>query len=330
MIRINCVEHSHWLSMDSGTNARALENSDELEASHFLVKHKALPAELYNEIIGYLWNDSHALKSCALASWDMTRPSQKRLFHSVAICPQPEPLPESIPTKYKDDPRNATIGTFSKFQQLLDGSPHIAQYIISLHLSDLSWSYRLQVHEFEYPGIGFRTHGGRRWLLTDASLQPYLGLLRNLKALTIECEGNPLEGSCSTFRAILQQPSLLYIRILRSSCPIQALNRTIGPNIEHLSLIDWCPEDETSPLSFEPPSSQVYLKTLTIRSPTAFVSLMTSPTFRLQTSRLRRLVIHSQSYSEKHLATWTILETCSSTLEEFEFRPTHREWCFCE
>ena len=57
--------------MDSGTNtlnARALEKSDELEPSHLdFVKHKTLPAELYNEIIGYLWNDSHALKSCALA-----------------------------------------------------------------------------------------------------------------------------------------------------------------------------------------------------------------------------------------------------------------------
>ena len=43
------------------------------------------PQELFNEIIGYNWNDIPSLKACSLAHRNMTVPSQKRLF---SICLQ--------------------------------------------------------------------------------------------------------------------------------------------------------------------------------------------------------------------------------------------------
>ncbi len=154
-------------------------------------------------------------------------------------------------------------------------------------------------------------------------MQCYLQLLRNLKALTIEYERILFDSSCSTFSAILRQPSLLYIRILRASCPLQAINYAIGPNVKHV--ISRFRHEGEFPLTFpsESPPSMVYLESLTIDHPSEFVSFMANPTFRLQTSRLRRLIIHSESFTEDHAATWTILQTCSSTLEEFEFWPSN-------
>ena len=288
-----------------------------------------LPVELTDEIVGYLWNDNPALEACSLTCRAMTLASQKRLFHSVAVYPPPELLHSPYTS------RNATIGTFSKFRQLLDRSPHIAEYIISLHLSDLRWSYKAEMPELEctrigeYPGPKSLWPDDFRWLLTDTSLPSYWPLLCKLKALTIEYDGHLC--SFSTLLHTFQQPSLLCIRILDSPCLIKTLNDVIGPNVKHLiSLRTHHKGDSEDFRTFlsDPPSSPIYLDTLAIDYPSVFSSsLMSDPTFRLQTSRLRRLFISARSalsIEDPHLATWIILQTCSDTLEEFEFWPCRR------
>ena len=291
-----------------------------------------LPVELSGEIISYLWNDNPTLEACSLTCRAMTHPSQKRLFHSVAIYPPPELLKAKYTNSW---PSNATIGSFSKFRQLLDRSPHIAEYIISLHLLDLRWYYKAEMPELECPKVG-EYLGSKplwpedfRWLLTDTSLPSYWPLLGKLKALTIEYDGYLCRGGCSTLLHTFQQPSLLCIRILCGPYPIKSLSSAIGPNVKHLVRLREHHLENERFYTFlsDPPSSPVYLDTLAIDYPSVFVSsLMSDPTFRLQTSRLRRLFISAKllSSENQHLATWIILQTCSDILEEFEFVPCRR------
>jgi len=266
-----------------------------------------LPVELTDEIISYLWNVNPALEACSLTCRAMTLPSQKRLFHSVAI----HPHPQLLQPPYMNDSHNATIGTFSKFRRLLDMSPHIAEYIMSLHV---------------YRGRSNPPWPDGCWPLTDTSLPSYWPLLCKLKALTIEYgHGDLGQGSCSSLFPIFQQPSLLYLRILSGPYPIKTLRyHAVGPNIKHLISLHHHIGMEYESIFSDSPSSPVYLDTLAIDYPSVFVSsLMTNPAFRLQTSRLRRLSITAKSGIEnQHFATWIILQACSDTLEEFEFRPS--------
>src|SRR6266545_1516914 len=93
-----------------------------------------LPEDLYDEIIGFLWDDIPSLKACSLANRIMTVPSQKRLFYCVAL--------RELPPNY----HNYVCGTPYNFWQLLLRSPHIATYVVSLHVVD---NFRATI-----PGLG--------------------------------------------------------------------------------------------------------------------------------------------------------------------------------
>src|SRR6266508_1467060 len=97
-----------------------------------------VPAELYDEIVSYLWNDNAALKSCSLTCQAMTGPSQRRLFYSVAI----RPSLALLLGEYRTSFHNTTSGTSADFKKLLDESPHIAEYVESLHIIDVHHFYQ--------------------------------------------------------------------------------------------------------------------------------------------------------------------------------------------
>jgi len=92
---------------------------------------RGLPQELYDEIIGFLWNDIPSLKACSLANRIITRPSPKRLFNCIALR---APLQKLNNNRRIFD--NGLCGTSYNFRQLLLRSPHIAKYGVSLHIVD--------------------------------------------------------------------------------------------------------------------------------------------------------------------------------------------------
>jgi len=92
---------------------------------------RGLPQELYDEIIGFLWNDIPSLKACALANRIMTRPSQKCLFYCIALR---APLQKLNNNRRIFD--SGLCGTSYNFRQMLLRSPHIAKYVVSLHIVD--------------------------------------------------------------------------------------------------------------------------------------------------------------------------------------------------
>jgi len=90
---------------------------------------RQVPSEMFNEIIGHLWNDIPSLKACSLANRIMTVPSQKRLFYCICLRAPRSMLKDSWA-------ENETSGTSYDFSRLLDRSPHIAGYVQSLFIMD--------------------------------------------------------------------------------------------------------------------------------------------------------------------------------------------------
>jgi hypothetical protein len=107
-----------------------------------------LPAEVFNEIISLLWNDIPTLKACSLASRILTFPSQKRLFHSIALR---API-QKLRNKY-GILTNGLCGTSRDFWRLLIRSPHIAEYVVSLHIADdrIHYDCSPATHVFPFP-----------------------------------------------------------------------------------------------------------------------------------------------------------------------------------
>ena len=93
----------------------------------------ALPADLYGEIVVYLWDDIPSLKSCSLANPIMTLAGQKLLFRSITLGPERNLL--------REDPDDDTSGTSCDLWRLLARSPHIAGYIKSIHITDIKTQY---------------------------------------------------------------------------------------------------------------------------------------------------------------------------------------------
>jgi len=237
-----------------------------------------VPAELYDEIISYLWNNNAALKSCSLTCRAMTTPSQKCLFYSVAIRPSLALLNIGHRFIFRD----TTSGTSTDFKELLDKSPHIAEYIESVHILDA-----IHLYHFKRPAnsllIGCSPGSDKivqgtstppkwpddyRWLHRDSALLLCLPLLRKVKALNIDYE-EELSQAGATLIQFLRQPSLHFVRIKSPRCPIVSLDRVIGANVKHLVSRSAYLQDKKSHVSLsDPPMSPVYLDSLVINRPT--------------------------------------------------------------
>ena len=300
-----------------------------------------LPEELYDEIIGFLWNDIPSLKACSLVNRIMTIPSQKRLFYCIALRPPLRKLCFVIPTF-----RNGLCGISYNFRQLLLRSPHIAQYVISLHIVDhytcdsegpVPGSMDEEVDDGEQY-IGYKLANGQdisldaplvpglhqnksriyEWLPTDKFLPLCAPLLHNLRSLTILCKHSLYHLSGRVFITLLnliQLPSLCHLHINCHQSPDIVINQAIGENVKHL-VLDGIPENGSQALLRLPhqPLAPVYLDSLSIIA-RGFLSVF--PACRVMTSRLRRLVV--QRFGTPH-AIRSLLQSCSATLEDFEIR----------
>jgi len=137
--------------------------------------HCELPVELYSEIIGYLWNDIPSLMACSLANRIMTVPSQKHLFNCIALRP---PL-QKLRNEHEFFFTNGLCGTSHNFWKLLLGSPHIAKYVVSLHIVDHRNHYKSPLEvpapiagsTVDDDGLGYKLENGQDVDL-DAPLAP--------------------------------------------------------------------------------------------------------------------------------------------------------------
>ena len=330
--------------------------------------HRQLPVELYNEIISYLWNDIPSLKACSLANRFMTVPSQKHLFHCIALRPPLQKLQNEhgIFT-------NGLCGTSYNFWQLLLKSPHIAKYVASVHVVDCRVHYKSSLgvpaaqrgfaprrgmvpiasvpiaegtvdevvdNGLQYigytlengqdvdldaplsPSSGSRRDKSRfhRWLPTDKFLPLSAPLLCNLRSLTIfyDLPWCQLSGRVLiTLLNLMQRQSLRHLQLNCLHCPDVITNRAIGENVKHLVLDGYPEKSEASLRLPHPPLAPVYLDSLLINT-WGFLSV--SPDCRVQISRLRKLVVRA---SHDHAAIWSLLQSCSATLRDFEICPSY-------
>jgi len=313
------------------------------------------PPELFNEIIGYLWNHIPSLKACSLTHRSMTVPSQKRLFYSICLRAPRKRLNSLKLVK------NEISGTSYDLWRMLVRSPHIAGYVRSLFVIDHSHSYRRFVDsassEDDQTEFGFldeddelgsgeyvvskptrnlimrpaaqktvnpRTRRISRWLTNDKYLPRCALLLHNLKAFTLIYDEEWRFLSSKIHIALLRLmrlSSLLYVR-LESYYPSKNFDVAIGDNVKHLILPCRPRSDQLSVLPRCPSSGPLCVDSLEIHYPYEFLdSHLKGPYCRIETSRLRKLVIIADKYDE-HAAIWTILQTCSETLEDFEFTPS--------
>ena len=91
-----------------------------------------LPTEIFEEIIGYLWDDKPALAACSLASRILTTPSQKHIF-SCVILRAPKELFERQLYRHV----YPLGGTSANFLRLLNASPEISGYVDCLQIIDV-------------------------------------------------------------------------------------------------------------------------------------------------------------------------------------------------
>lgn len=276
-----------------------------------------LPAELCDEIISYLRNDSKSLKACSLANKVMTVPCQKRLFHRIAL--------QQHYIRHKSDSDRQS----AKFFQLLTGSPHISGYVRSLFIYD-----RLTfIHDgpldsesgdpLDAPMVAYtepENYLREHWLPQDKYLPHFAPLLCNLRALTISYNGKWRHLSFRVFSSlvhIMQLPSLLYLR-LECSTPDCIFDLAMGENVKHLSM-DYG-YDEPFPvhqLSHLPsgPLGPVYIESLSTSSSQVLNFLRRST--RIRTHCLRKVVL-----STKEPITQAFLESCDA-LEDLKVITNH-------
>ena len=297
-------------------------------------KSRRLPIELYNEIIGFLWNDFPSLKACALASRVLLVPSQQRLFYCIAL------------NAYAGE----SMGKPSSLYRLLARSPHLADYIQAFHIFNQYYPGALNVessdvtppvlgneHDLHFEDYKFidgkeishldhtiqpdtyRTVG---WLPKDKFLPLFAPLLSNLKALYIFY---PFDWDHLTYRVLftllflMRLPSLVHLRLQCRIFPQAIVN--IGANIKHLAL-DTSSMNVDFPFQLEhPPLQPIYLESFFVCSPSEYLGCFPASTSRIQFSRLRKLVVTAYS-ADDHASTQKLLRQCRDTLEDFEFMPT--------
>ena len=337
------VRGSPTESLTSTSNVEPMQTSTVASA-------RGLPQELYDEIIGFLWNDISSLRACSLANRIMTLPSQKRLFYCIALR---APL-----QKLNDDRRifdNGLCGTSYNFRQLLLRSPHIAKYVVSLHIVDRWDDYKSNLETLggSVPGnmedeiddgeqyIGYKLANGqdmsldaplvptsesrfhRQWLPADKFLPLCAPFLCNLRSLSVLYDNSWYHLSGRVFITLLNRmrlPSLRYLQINSHQFPRTIINQAIGENIRHL-ILNGYPQHESRALQLpHPPLAPVYLDSLSIDSRGL---LLFSPVGRVQFSRLRKLVV----WGSDHMAIWSLLQSCSGTLLDFEISPDHCKAC---
>jgi len=109
-----------------------LHQSLKSENALFTEMIQELPPEIFEEIIGYLWDDKPALRACSLASKILTAPSQKHIFSCIVLRGPRELFYRQL---YQHVYPMGGIST--NFLRLLEAYPHISGYVDCLQIIDV-------------------------------------------------------------------------------------------------------------------------------------------------------------------------------------------------
>ncbi|PPQ68649.1 hypothetical protein CVT26_002933 [Gymnopilus dilepis] len=270
----------------------------------------SLPQEIKEEVIQHLHTNKPALKACALASRALLAPSQKHLFAHILLLP----------------PLNKRGPNARKLKALLSTSPHLGPYVRFLEV-------------FRYHSIADLICDSQEdWLAKDTALAYCLPLLGKLQGLVIDFKTSNFwyessyEGSVASMvenglvdalRRVISLPSMVLLDV--GGFPFGLL-RHCGSGLKHLTLhtlrnVDLglaCPCVESIP------KANFALESLSFtawdRDRAEYAAFeKTRKLFDL--SGLKKLSARAHFDAESHRQIWSIIEECSSTLEEFVLVP---------
>ncbi|KAL1730087.1 hypothetical protein EV714DRAFT_237007 [Schizophyllum commune] len=163
-----------------------------------------LSEEIYDLIIGYLFDDPTSLRACSLVSRAFAKTSQKFLFRMVTL------KPLEVSSVQADSNR---MNPCQLFHRLLEGSPHLAAYVQDLTIEE-GQDDPASVRDIPDDMLPFMGIKELAWVTKERTLPLVLGALKNLKSLSFGrfIDWNIL--SVSLRRALLvAAPSLEYLEL---------------------------------------------------------------------------------------------------------------------
>ncbi|KAL1745460.1 hypothetical protein HDZ31DRAFT_63120 [Schizophyllum fasciatum] len=163
-----------------------------------------LSDEIYDLIIGYLFDDPTTLRACSLVSRAFAKTSQKFLFRMVTL------RPLEVSSVQADASR---MNPCQLFHRLLEGSPHLAAYVQDLTIEE-GQDDPASVRDIPDDMLPFMGIKELAWVTKERTLPLVLGALKNLKNLSFGrfIDWNIL--SVSLRRALLvAAPSLEYLEL---------------------------------------------------------------------------------------------------------------------
>ncbi|KAF8958837.1 hypothetical protein BDZ97DRAFT_1840195 [Flammula alnicola] len=253
-----------------------------------------LSQELIDEILGYLWEDAGALRTCSLICRSFTPACQKELFSSVAVVVDADGGRKSLP-----------IPSTQKLLALIESSPRIARYVKSLKI------------------IGGLGHKSAR---DDCRLTLILPLFHRLTAFAIEAKSRQFPPIFLVpIRNVLRLPSLMQVEL--GNMPFELI--PCGASFNHLSysnLLDSCAIRSPKDHAHADPAQSTKLISLHLANPSwnprKFFDTLLSSTI-LDVSHVRRLYLNFVEMPVvAHGLAEQFLRACSNTLEVLKLNPS--------
>ncbi|KAH9481086.1 hypothetical protein JR316_0005605 [Psilocybe cubensis] len=276
-----------------------------------------LPQELNDEIMHYLWDDTLALKSCSLACRSFRKICQRFLFSSIVI----------YPPSY----RKQWIST--AFQDLLESSPHLAQYVRYLNVIDRHTAPKVS----------------DEWLSRDTALVACLPQLLNLRGLVIQYQKYYYynipgvwsqmmrSGLVAAIYEVMHLPKFRFLDL--TGFPLDLVKYC--PNLRHLAVddpilikvnlghIDNTTFQKIQLESLEVFAHEIYslqiipdADTFDYKYPEAFVKLCNES---IDITQLKRLHASAEGCSQAggHGLLAYIMHACAESLQELVFSPSN-------
>ncbi|KAF9526741.1 hypothetical protein CPB83DRAFT_450038 [Crepidotus variabilis] len=279
-----------------------------------------LPIELYHKVVQELYNVPETLKATSLTCRSLSNPSQQLLFATITI---------RSPFRCCSQYQYSFGGSSDAFLNLLNSSPHIANYIRALEL----FEYPI------YPKCGCAVHPSwwpsidRSWIKEDNNLQHCLPLLQNLQAFILTYfYANRFPGEESldealsmpvvtSLQQLLRLPSLVHFDM--DSFPVFLLLQEAGPNLKHVFMS----KTSRNEASLLPASSigrnnhmpVIHLESLKIGYSSDIEDIrkaLSEPKCNLSLCKLKRLDCSLNGELEHHVPLAKILDACVGSLEE--------------
>ncbi|KAF9526739.1 hypothetical protein CPB83DRAFT_857358 [Crepidotus variabilis] len=279
-----------------------------------------LPMELYQKVIWELRNAPDTLKAISITCRSLSSTSQQTLFAAITI---------RSPFRCCSQYQYSFGGSPEAFLDLLNTSPHIANYIRALELFEYPTYPKCgcSVHPSWWPSID------RSWIKEDSNLQHCLPLLRNLQAFVLTySQPNRLPNEESldealsmpvvtSIQQLLRLPSLVHFDV--DSFPVFSLLQNAGPNLKHVFMSKTSRKEasllQASSTGHDDHMPVIHLESLSIGYWSDIEDVrnaLSEPKCNLSLCKLKRLycILYEKLEYQIHLS--KILDACVESLEE--------------